>query len=295
MGRPLTPSRWLRACGDDRGIIAQTKAKLQQFWRYYEYLIIDEMSMIGKTFLAKFSRNSSIGKMMEGTAVSPQSFGVLRRLSMHRADRRVSGLSQLGRAIYEEFQTIVIVREQTRVMDNIWLDFLNHLQMGCVQEEHIAMFRQLISRSDACLVTPRHAVRQHWNEAVLCKHARLTGEVVLLYTVHDTINGAPLSIEARYAFALRTGGGELQSHCRKGDLPNTVELSVGMRVIVNQNVETDLDITNGMQGLIVDIVLHLEEPPPSPTHDIVRLKLMPAYILVKLCRTRTSQLPTWLP
>ncbi|KAI6095906.1 hypothetical protein EV401DRAFT_2083419 [Pisolithus croceorrhizus] len=259
------------------------------------------MSMIGKTFLAKLSRNSSIGKMMEGTAVSPQSFGgfnvilcgdfhqclpvaaVLRRLSMHRADRRVSGLSQLGRAIYEEFQTIVIVREQTRVMDNIWLDFLNHLQMGC------------ISRSDACLVTPRHAVRQHWNEAVLCKHARLTGEVVLLYTVHDTINGAPLSIEARYAFALRTGGGELQSRRRKGDLPNTVELSVGMRVIVNQNVETDLDITNGMQGLIVDIVLHLEEPPPSPTHDIVRLKLMPASILVKLCRTRTSQLPTWLP
>ncbi|KAI6127510.1 hypothetical protein EDD17DRAFT_1889545 [Pisolithus thermaeus] len=221
------------------------KAKLHQFWRDYEYLIIDKMSMIGKMFLAKLSPNSSTGKIMEGTAVSPRSFD---------GAPYVPGRPQ-RRVIYEEFPTIVILRKQMQVMDNIWLGFLDHLQMGCVREERIATFRQLISWSDVCLVTPRHAVRQHWNEAVLCN-------VVLLCNVHGTINGAPLSIEERYAFALRTGGGELQKPPLQGDLPNTVELS---------------------------------EPPPPPTHDIVRLKFMPAYILVELCRTRTSQLPTSLP
>ena len=44
------------------------------------------------------------------------------------------------------------------------------------------------------------------------------------------------------------------------DLPHQVELAVGMRVMVANNVETDLDITNGAQGEIVDIILHPDEP-----------------------------------
>ncbi|KAI6108610.1 hypothetical protein EDD16DRAFT_1619092 [Pisolithus croceorrhizus] len=59
---------------------------------------------------------------------------------MYQADRRVNGFSQLGRVIYEEFPTIVILRKQMQVMDNIWLGFLDHLQMGCVREERIADF-----------------------------------------------------------------------------------------------------------------------------------------------------------
>ena len=45
------------------------------------------------------------------------------------------------------------------------------------------------------------------------------------------------------------------------DLPDMIELLVGMKVMVTQNVETDLDITNGARGKIVDIVLHPDEPP----------------------------------
>lgn len=309
---------------DDRGVSAQTKAKLQQFWRDYEYLIIDEMSMIGKTFLAKLSRNISIGKMLEGSAVSPQSFGGINVIlcgdfhqfppvavspseALYVPGRPQSErtLCQLGRAIYEEFQTVVILQEQMRVTDKIWLDFLNHLHMGRVQEQHMAMLRELVLTnpsavlpnfavppwSDACLVTPRHAVRQQWNEAALRKHARLTGGTVLLCKAHDTVNGVPLSMEERYAFALRSGKREQQSRRRKGDLPDIVELAVGMKVMVTQNVKTDLDITNGARSFIVQIILHPDEPPLSPSSDSVRLKLMPLYILVKLCRTRTSQLP----
>jgi hypothetical protein len=47
------------------------KAKLQRFWRHYRYLILDEVSMLGKSFLARLSRNISIGK----GGLSTQSFG----------------------------------------------------------------------------------------------------------------------------------------------------------------------------------------------------------------------------
>ncbi|KAG2030986.1 hypothetical protein BDR03DRAFT_820266, partial [Suillus americanus] len=68
-----------------------------------------------------------------------------------------------------------------------------------------------------------------------------------------------------------------------------VEISIGMKVMVMQNIETDLDITNGARGTIVKIVLHPDEPVVDDK-SLVTLKYLPAYILVKLNRTCALQL-----
>ncbi len=60
--------------------------------------------------------------------------------------------------------------------------------------------------------------------------------------------------------------------------------------MVTNNIETDLDITNGAQGEIVDIVLHVDEPSFNNDQSKVFLKHLPCYILVKLTRTRATQL-----
>ncbi|KIK17017.1 hypothetical protein PISMIDRAFT_685755 [Pisolithus microcarpus 441] len=44
-------------------------------------------------------------------------------------------------------------------------------------------------------------------------------------------------------------------------------------------------------GAIIDIVLHADEPPMTPIDGVVRLKYLPIFLLVKLDRMRTSQLP----
>ncbi|KAI6094774.1 hypothetical protein EV401DRAFT_1896242 [Pisolithus croceorrhizus] len=62
-------------CTNDKAMTMQSKVKLQQLWQTYEYLIIGEISMLGKTFLACLSRNIAIGKMVEGTPASSDSFG----------------------------------------------------------------------------------------------------------------------------------------------------------------------------------------------------------------------------
>ena len=77
---------------------------------------------------------------------------------------------------------------------------------------------------------------------------------------------------------------------KRNGLPLQVELAVGMKVMVTTNVATDLDITNGARGEIVDIVLHPDEPPFSKHAPVVTLKHLPAFILVKLHRTRASGL-----
>ena len=62
-----------------------------------------------------------------------------------------------------------------------------------------------------------------------------------------------------------------------------------MKVMVTKNIEIDLDLTNGAQGEIVDIILHPDEPPIGNA-PVVHLKFMPAYILVKLSRSRAAAL-----
>ena len=59
--------------------------------------------------------------------------------------------------------------------------------------------------------------------------------------------------------------------------------------MVTDNIETDLDITNGARGEIVDIILHPDEPPIGDL-PVIKLRCMPSYILVKLTRTRATPL-----
>jgi hypothetical protein len=67
-------------------------------------------------------------------------------------------------------------------------------------------------------------------------------------------------------------------------------LAIGMKVVVTNNLQADLDITNGARGVITDIILNLEEP-PLEDRSTVQLKFLPECVLVKLSRTRTATLP----
>ena len=73
-----------------------------------------------------------------------------------------------------------------------------------------------------------------------------------------TIKGEPLTVAEKYALYQRQKN--LDSRQRKQDLPQTLQMAIGMRVMVTQNVVTDLDTTNGARGTIVDM-LASDEPP----------------------------------
>ncbi|KAJ7102899.1 hypothetical protein C8R44DRAFT_746870 [Mycena epipterygia] len=60
------------------------------------------------------------------------------------------------------------------------------------------------------------------------------------------------------------------------DLPNVIEIAIGMKVMVTINIEADLDITNGAWGEIV-------EPPSSQGQTI-------PYILVDIAASPTGGL-----
>jgi hypothetical protein len=182
----------------------------------------------------------------------------------------------------------------------MWWLFLQRLRHGLIQQNDINMLQSLIISNcndefsnlkkeewaSAPLITPRHAVRKFWNQTALRKWCKQTGHPLFVCSAHDTIHGRDLSSSKRNALSARTN---TENHRRQKDLPDVIELAIGMKVMVTSNVDTDLNITNSARGEIVDIILHPNEPPLSSTPIIV-LKHPPAFILVKLSRTRAPQL-----
>ncbi|THG92702.1 hypothetical protein EW026_g8293 [Hermanssonia centrifuga] len=309
--------------GDEQTVSDKTKAKLQDIWREKRYLIVDEFSMLGKSHLVRMERSIAIGK--EGgeghrAGITWGGVNIILCGDLHQFPPVAQGSQEflfhpgvlgngqigIGRRLYEEFNLVVILNEQMRVTDPIWRDMLLHLRRGEVRRHHITMLRQLILAqgseaaaidfhngpwAEASLVTPRHAVRNLWNANGARKHCAQSGQQLFVCTAQDRMyNGGDvfteLGLAERYAVANRS---KTDSRQHKKDLPNVIELAKGMIVLVTQNLETDLDLTNGSRGTIIDIILHEDEPPLSQ-EPIVVLKYLPVYVLVKMARTRASKL-----
>jgi hypothetical protein len=304
----------------NEAVADETKVKLEKFWEQYKYLALDEMSMLAKDFFALLSRNAGIGK----GNIDGRSFGgvnviilgdfhqfppvarPIRDALYYPSNAETDSLgSQIGRAIYEEFTMVVTLKEQKRVTDPVWHDFLRNLRTGSVNAGHVQMLRSLIIGekssdnvdfesepwNDASLVTPRHAVRVHWNNAALRKMCREKGQSIFICRAEDTIRGRSIGLRERYALESHRGNSKRNRGSRTSkDLPYQIEIAIGMKVMVTNNVETDLDITNGARGVIVDIVLHPDEPPINRNDAVIRLKYLPSYLLVKLTRTRATRL-----
>jgi hypothetical protein len=206
----------------------------------------------------------------------------------------------VGRTIYEEFTTVVVLKQQMRVVDPVWQDFLQHLRQGHVQQHHMDMLHRMdLSHTDCAstdftcppwnesvLITPRHGVRTKWNDCAIRKHCQDTNQTLFVSHAEDRINGRTLRRPEQLAVQHRQG-----STRRAGDdLPESIELAVGMRVMVTRNLDTDLDITNGARGTIVDVVVEADEPLTTDGNNVIHLRRPPAFLLVKLDKTRATRL-----
>jgi hypothetical protein len=303
----------------EKSMREETRKKLQEFWKTYQYLAIDEMSMIAKDFLALLSRNISIAKQGESNIsfgginiillgdfhqFPPVARSIKDALYYPSDPERNTSASQLGRAIFEEFTMVVELTEQKRVVDPVWLDFLHHLRKGEIEEEDLKLLHSLTIEErvkhnedfskppwrNAILVTPRHAVRTQWNDLCLRQMCKDTHRPILVCKAKDTITGRPLTIKEQCILeSHRNKRGKGRQRDLK-DLPHEIELAIGMKVMVTNNLETDLDITNGARGKIIDILLHPDEPPLNTHNSRIELKFLPICILVKLAKTRAKQL-----
>ena len=124
----------------------EVHAKLQAEWMLKEYLILDEYSMLSKSFLSKISEQIATAKKTEDNDATEKSFGSINVIlcSDHHQFPPVAckpnealywpvdpavddGDTCIGGGIFREFQDIVILQEQMRVTDQVWKAFLKNL------------------------------------------------------------------------------------------------------------------------------------------------------------------------
>ncbi|EJU02401.1 hypothetical protein DACRYDRAFT_51901 [Dacryopinax primogenitus] len=83
--------------------------KLAEIWREVHYLIIDEISMVSKSFLARISSHITTACM----ATDPNA----------PIDLPLGRLN-IGHQIYKHFSMVMILKEQCQIEDPIWMCFL---------------------------------------------------------------------------------------------------------------------------------------------------------------------------
>ena len=297
---------------------AQTLKKLHDFWKDKHYLIIDEVSMLSRSFLAKLSQIISIAKESEGD----KPFGGLNVIlvgdfhqfppvvgrrsaplywpvdSMHDSEDDI-----LGRMIYEQFLTVVQLKEQIRVRDDVWHDVLQHVRYGNCRHEHIDIIKKLVIDNKECpsvdyekspwkdvrLITPRHAVRTQWNSAAIRKHCIETCRRLYVFPAEDSICGRPVTNEEKIAIMTQAKGSK--ANMDRGGLQKEMELAIGAPVMVTLNIMTELDVANGVRGIVEAIVLDERESVIGTGDEhTIKLRYPPRYVLVRLDRTKAPSL-----
>ena len=153
----------------------------------------------------------------------------------------------------------------------VWSDDLKMLQALLLHQSPIDFSSP--PWCDASLITPRHGGRTQWNDASLRK-ACSGGQRLLICHAEDTIKTRPLPLSERYTLAARGAGDGRQ---KRKNLPEVIELVIGMKVMVTSNIATDLGITHGAR-------------PPLGKSSIITLKHLPQCVLVKVNRTRAARL-----
>jgi hypothetical protein len=211
--------------------------------------------------------------------------------------------STTGRQIYENFKTVVQLKEQHCVTDPEWNDLLQHIRFGKCRARHLNFLRKLIVTNpdcpptdfdehpwtDAILITPRHGVLRHWNAAAVRQECARKKVQLLRCLAEDTTAGRPLTLQERF-LAVRSQSRPQKSRREKAGLSNMVELFIGMKMMITYNVMTDMDLANGARGEIVDIVLDEREDPLDVQTPIINLKYPPQLVLVKLLDGKAMKL-----
>lgn len=277
------------------------------------WLTIDEMSMLTTPLLAYLSQATGIVRTGISTVEPSLAFGGLNVILLgdfhqlppvantgHELYNAIQSdeICGLGRAYYEQFNAVIRLDEQMRIEDAEWDAILTRARTGDCTKSDIAELNKLILSNPMCdvpdfnatpwidvvLVTPRNGCRVLWNEKKLDQHCRRMGYTHYVLYARDTTNDKTLSLQQQLIVA----GLKVSD---TNQLPNKVDMAIGMPVMVLMNIDTDSDLANGSRGVITDIFLDPREFVEPTVSGKVRLQYPPAAILFKPLYGRKKSLP----
>ena len=253
------------------------------------YIIVDEFSMLTKQMLACVSEVVTCVAMNLGVGDDKLPFGGINVIlagdphqfppvgnasgALYACLPNEIGKGAIGRLIYEQFETVVTLREQKRVTDTGWNDMLLRLREGACTSEDVEMVESLILANcmektkfdqqpwnQCVLLTPRNATRKPWNAEFATRIFIEDRRWIYVSKAEDIPLEGQLSMHDKWLIA---GAGQVGT----SKLEETLEVAIGMRVMILINLSTQAEVANGTRGTVEDIILDPREPEIVPAEN----------------------------
>ncbi|CAF2150657.1 unnamed protein product [Rotaria magnacalcarata] len=255
--------------------------KLENEWRHVKYLIIDEMSMVGLSLLARLNRIVKTAKHINSEVpfggVNAIFFGdylqyspVLDRPLYHSCasseqitERQID--MQCAHKLISQMNCVVELSQQMRTEDVRYLELLNRLRSGqSTIEDYQLLCTRIIGNpklltslkqkpwNEAPILVFRNTLRTQINNRAVLNKAMEMGLRPMVCVAQDYFQGKIIE-----DLRLRKTILELPDN-KTEHLPGYLPLVPGMPVLLTENVATELGLSNGTRGIFHQLVY--EEP-----------------------------------
>ncbi|CAF1361742.1 unnamed protein product [Adineta ricciae] len=294
-------------------------SKLENEWRPVEYLLIDEMSMVGLTLLGKLNRI-----MCSAKHVDPQvPFGGVNVIffgdylqyrpvydsPLHTDFSSSSSKKKQGkipsekeiqqrvsRSLILQMNCVVKLTQQMRTEDLRYLQLLDRLRHGqCNYDDYELLQTRVVGQpsieslhdspwNKAPILVFRNEVRTQINNKAAIHNATQMGHPPMICVAQDTCKGKAIEDPILLKKLLEL------SDSKTEHLPGLLPFVPGMPVILTQNIATELGLINGINGIFRQLVYHedsvttenVSEMFPNNTQYIRR----PIYALIEIVKSK---------
>ncbi|CAF3356291.1 unnamed protein product [Rotaria socialis] len=251
--------------------------KLENEWRHMKYLIIDEISIVGLSLLARLNRIVKTAKHINMDApfggVNMIFFGdylqyspVLDKplyhthaLAQQYNERQIE--MQCAQKIISQINCVVELNQQMRTEDARYLELLTRLRDGksTVEDYQLLCIRvigapnlkislQQEPWNEAPILVFRNTLRTQLNNRAVLNKAIETGIRPVVCVAQDYIRNKAID-DSRLRKAILELPDNKTEH-----LPGYLPLVPGMPVLLTENIATELGLSNGTRGIFRQLV-----------------------------------------
>ncbi|CAF4602628.1 unnamed protein product [Rotaria sp. Silwood2] len=301
-------------------IIKPGDSKLEKEWRLVEYLLIDEISMVGLHLLAKLNRIICSAKYVDPQipfgGVSVIFFGdYLQYRPIYDAplhtdfslpSKQKSGKllnekeiqQRVARSLILQINCVVKLTQQMRTEDLQYLELLERLRHGqCNHDNYELLLTRVVGQpsvgslcdspwNKAPILVFRNEVRTQLNNKAAIHKAAEMEQALIVCIAQDSCKDKPIE-DRRLVKTLLELCDSKTEH-----LPGLLPLVPGMPVILTQNIAIELGLIDGMSGIFRQLVYEEDSVSTGVISETfssnTRYIRKPLYAIIEIVRSKVE-------
>ncbi|CAF1454461.1 unnamed protein product [Rotaria sp. Silwood1] len=282
-------------------------SKLEKEWGLVEYLLIDEMTMVGLSLLATLNRIISAAKHADPQipfgGVNVIFFGdylqyrpvydVPLHTDLSLPSKKKSNKLptekeiqlRLAHSLILQINCVVKLTQQMRTEDLRYLQLLERLRQGqCNYDDYELLLTRVVGQPSAPILGFHNEVRTQLNQKAAIHNAKQLGCTLMVCVAQNTCKGKRIEDPILIKKLLEL------SDSKTEHLPGFLPFVLGMPVILTQNFAIELGLINGTNGIFRQLVYEKDSVTTDASSNMfpnnTQYVHLPLYALIEVTRSK---------